>query len=110
MDSVVTLAQRKEARVAEIRPGLVRLREELADYGRAHGGRFWIYGSAVTGHVRFDSDVDILADFDAERVNDGVDFAEAACARLRLKPDVRPKSWCSAAFVARISLHAQVIP
>ncbi len=110
MNSVVTLAQRKEARVAEIRAGLERLREELAEYGAANGGQFWIYGSAVTGRLRFDSDIDVLADFDDSRVNDAVDFAEAACVRLRLKPDVRPKSWCSEAFLARIIPQALVLP
>jgi len=110
MESVQTIEQRKEARVEEIRAGLVRLRDQLADYGRLHRGKFWIYGSAATGRLRFDSDIDILVDFDDARIADALDFAESACGRLRLKPDVQPKTWCSAAFLDRVSATAVVLP
>jgi predicted nucleotidyltransferase len=110
MPDVQTLEERKRARVAEIRAGFAYLREELADYGRAHGGKFWVYGSAVTDRLRFDSDIDILVDFDdADRVA-ALDFVEDACARLGLKYDVQPKAWCSPAFIARIAPKALILP
>ena len=68
MATVLTLDDRKKARVEEIRAGFARLREALADYGRAHGGQFWVYGSAATGSFHFESDIDILVDFDEARV------------------------------------------
>ena len=95
MGSVQTLAQRKQARVEEIRAGVASLREALAAYGRAHGGRFLIYGSAVTGRLHDDSDVD---------------FVEETCARLNLPADVQPKTWCKEAFLERIMPQAQVVP
>jgi predicted nucleotidyltransferase len=110
MDEVQTLAQRKLARVAEIRDGVARLRAELAAYGEAHGGRFLIYGSVVTGRLHYDSDVDLLVDFPATAVSDAVDFVEEACARLKLKVDVQPKAWCKEAFLSRIMPQTQAIP
>lgn len=107
---VQTLAQRKQARVEEIRSGVDLLREELARYGRAHGGAFWLYGSAATGKLHFDSDVDILVDFDEAGVVAALDFVEDACARLRLKADVQPLTWCKAHFIERIKPEAQVLP
>ena len=85
MESVQTLAQRKRARVEEIRAGVASLREALAAYGRAHGGRFLIYGSAVSGRLHYDSDVDLLVDFPEPQTADAVDFVELACARLKLR-------------------------
>ena len=110
MDEVQTLAQRKLARVAEIHDGVARLRAELAAYGEAHGGRFLIYGSVVTGRLHYDSDVDLLVDFPATAVSDAVDFVEEACARLKLKADVQPKAWCKEAFLSRIMPQTQAIP
>jgi predicted nucleotidyltransferase len=110
MATVQTLDERKRARVEEIRAGFVRLREELAEYGRSHGGRFWVYGSAVAGRLRFDSDIDILVDFDDANTVAALDFVEGACARLGLKCDVQPKAWCSRAFLDRIAANAVVLP
>lgn len=110
MSGVTTLAQRKQARVEEIRAGLACLREELAAYGEAHGGRFWLYGSAVTGRIHYESDVDILTDFDADRTEAAIDFVERTCEALRLKADVQPKAWCTPAHIRKISATAQVLP
>jgi len=110
MESVQTLAQRKQARVEEIRAGMASLREALAAYGRAHGGRFLIYGSAVSGRLHYDSDVDLLVDFPAPATSAAVDFVEETCARLNLPVDVQPKTWCKEAFLARIIPQAQVVP
>jgi predicted nucleotidyltransferase len=106
---IVTLTERKEARVAQIRGGLERLRIELADYARRNGGRFWLYGSAASGDVRYDSDADILVDFEPDVLSAAVVFAEGACTRLGLKPDVKPKSWCTDAFICRIAAKALVL-
>jgi predicted nucleotidyltransferase len=99
MSKVQTLDERKQARVEEIRAGFARLREELVEYGRTHGGRFWLYGSAVTDRLRFDSYIDILVDFDDARRVAALDFVEerarASTSRATLIPrrdSVRPFS------------------
>src|SRR5271156_2927219 len=53
MTLVQTLAERKRARVEEIRAGLDALRKKLTEYGRAHGGKFMMFGSAVTGRLHY---------------------------------------------------------
>jgi predicted nucleotidyltransferase len=110
MAEVQTLADRKKARVEEIRAGFARLREELAKFGLSHQGKFWVYGSAATGKFHPGSDIDIIADFDDAQINPALDFVEQTCARLGLKPDVQPKSWCTDAFIERIYPKALLLP
>src|ERR1700722_8977343 len=100
---VQTLAERKRARVAEIRAGIDELRKKLTEYGRAHGGKFFMFGSAVNGGLHYDSDVDILVEFDDVRVAAALDFPETECARPQLIADVQPKAWCKKEFIARIA-------
>ena len=110
MTKVQTLADRKKARVEEIRAGFAQLRNELANFGHLHRGKFWIYGSATTGQFHLGSDIDIIVDFDDEQISRALDFVEQACDRLGLKPDVQPKAWCTDAFLERISQRALLLP
>ena len=110
MATWMTLAERKRVRVDQIRAGVARLREELAEYGRSHGGKFLLYGSAATGRIHYDSDVDIIVDFADIDVAAAVDFVEAACARLQLEADVQPKSWCKESFLRRIEPTVSILP
>jgi predicted nucleotidyltransferase len=109
MTLVQTLDERKRARVEEIRAGLVALRKKLTEYGRAHGAKFMMFGSAVTGRLNYDSDVDILVDFDEVGVGAALDFVETTCAALKLHADVQPKAWCKEEFIARIAPGSLVI-
>jgi predicted nucleotidyltransferase len=110
MAEVQTLADRKRARVEKIRVAFARLREELASFGLSHHGKFWVYGSASTGKFHLNSDIDIIVDFDEAQTNHALDFVEATCARLGLKADVQPKSWCTDVFIERIYPKALVLP
>ena len=107
---VVTLAVRKRLRVDQIRMSIDALREELGRYGSGHGGRFWLFGSAATGRLHYDSDIDIVADFDDAEMAAALAFAERTCIQLRLRPDVSPKSWSTAAFLDRIKSTAVILP
>lgn len=106
---IVTLAERKAARVARMRAALDELRRSLAEYARAQGGRFLIFGSAARGELRFDSDVDILVDFPGPAMSKAWSFAEGECARLDLLPDVLPLPWMTNAFIERASREAVVL-
>ena len=110
METVITLEERKRARVEEIRAGFARLRDALAGYGRAHGGKFWIYGSAAAGRVHFESDIDILVDFPEAKTSAALTFVEETSLRYKLKADAQPKSWCMPAFLERISKDALILP
>jgi predicted nucleotidyltransferase len=107
---IVTLAERKKARTKQIRQGIERLKAELADYAKSNHGRYWLYGSAASGNLRYDSDADILVDFEPAALSAAMTFAEDACARLGLRPDIKPKSWCKAEFLQRIEPKALVLP
>jgi predicted nucleotidyltransferase len=110
MSGVVTLTERKQARADEIRAGFGRLRDALADYGRAQGGRFWVYGSSATGDLHFESDIDVLVDFEPAKIAAAIDFVEGTCTALRLKVDVQPKSWCTPEFLKKVLATAVVLP
>lgn len=57
--------------------------------------------------MRFGSDVDILVDFPSSAEPAAWRFAEDACCRRGLVPDVRPKSLCAERFINRISQRAK---
>ncbi len=109
IDRVVTLAERKAAAIDRKCAALDALREVLADYVRAHGGRFLLFGSAARGTIRRDSDVDILTDFSEPETAAAWNFAERACWDRGLDPDVMPKAWCKADFLAHIAPDIEVI-
>lgn len=100
---IVTLAERKAARVAWVRAALEALRASLVSYARENGGRFLIFGSAACGELRFDSDVDILVDFEDAALSRAWSFAESECVRLGFTLDMVPLPWMTAAFVERAS-------
>jgi predicted nucleotidyltransferase len=110
MALVKTLAERKRAQVEAIHAGIARLREDLTEYGRTHGGKFVLYGSAVSGRIHYDSDVDIIVDFEEDDLASAIDFVETTCRRLKLRADVQPKSWCKEAFLRKIAPNTLVIP
>lgn len=107
---IVTLTERKKARTEQVRQGVERLKVVLADYAGKNHGRYWLYGSAASGNLRYDSDADILVDFAPAALPAAMTFAEEACARLGLKPDIKPKSWCKPEFLRRIEPKALVLP
>ena len=86
--------------------GIRALKNDLLQYAVEHGGNFMIYGSAARSDMRFDSDVDILVDFPLAEEPAAWRFAEDACRKLGLVPDVRPKSLCADRFINHISRGA----
>jgi predicted nucleotidyltransferase len=100
MDGIVTLSERKAAEATRRQRAVGELRLALDAYGRAHGGRFLLFGSAARGDMRYDSDVDILLDFPPDRLSSAWRFAERACRDRRLEPDIMPFEWCKDDFLA----------
>ncbi|MXX91134.1 MAG: nucleotidyltransferase domain-containing protein [Boseongicola sp. SB0677_bin_26] len=78
--------------------------KRLRGYAASHGGRFIVFGSAARGEMRFNSDIDILADFPEEGRFDAIVFAEDACVKERLPCDVlpMPKTERMSEFMGRI--------
>jgi hypothetical protein len=103
MERIVTLAERKAATTERKRQAMAALRPALAAYAREHGGRFLLFGSAARDMLRRDSDVDILTDFPEPTTAAAWNFAERACWDRGLNPDVMPKAWCKADFLAHIA-------
>jgi predicted nucleotidyltransferase len=106
---IITLDERKRARVQEIRAGFARLREALSQYAQEKGGRFYIYGSAARGTFHFESDIDILTDFPEAETSAALTFVEETASELRLKADVQPKAWCASAFLDRVLPSAKIL-
>jgi predicted nucleotidyltransferase len=109
MQRIVTLSERKAAEMARRRMAVEALLPQLAAYGRAHGGRFLLYGSAARGTIKYDSDVDLLLDFPDDGLSEAWNFAETACWDRGLEPDLMPYRWCKQAFLDHVALDLQVI-
>ena len=110
MDRVVTLGERKATERSRRLAAVAVLRQELAAYGLSHGGRFVLFGSAARETMRHDSDVDILVDFPPDALDDAWVFAEDACWRLKLSPDILPRSWCRRRFLDHTAADAVSLP
>ncbi len=93
----------KKAALSKAAAGIADLKIDLGQYATEHGGTFLIYGSAARGDMRFGSDVDILVDFPFGAEAAAWRFAEDACYKFGLVPDVRPKSLCADRFINHIS-------
>jgi hypothetical protein len=59
--------------------------------------------------MRYDSDVDVLVEFPPEQQRAARNFAERACWRRRLTPDVMASAWCTEDFLALVRPHAAVL-
>jgi predicted nucleotidyltransferase len=109
MDRVVTLTERKAAEAARRQRAVAELRRALDTCASAHGGRFLLFGSAASGKMRYDSDVDILVEFPPDRQAAAWNFAERACWDLRLPPDIMASAWCTEDFLALVRPDAHVL-
>lgn len=109
MARIVTLAERKAAAIERKSQALDALLPVLADYARAHGGHYLLFGSAARRTLRRDSDIDILTDFPEPATAAAWNFAERACWDRGLHPDVMPKAWCKADFLAHIEADIEVL-
>lgn len=101
MGAYLTLRERHKRRLDAYRDGVEALKPVLADYGRRHGGRFILFGSAARGTAHDQSDVDIIADFSDRDSVSACSFADERCHEFGLKPDCRPIEWTSEKVVAR---------
>jgi predicted nucleotidyltransferase len=109
MDRIVTLKERKATEADRRRRAVEDMRSALAAYAREHGGRFLLFGSAARGDMRSHSDVDIQTDFSEPETSAAWNFAERACWDRKLDPDIMPRSWCKAEFIAHIQPDIEVI-
>lgn len=109
--AVRTLAERKAAEVAAKAAAVDELCRALREWAREGGGRYLLYGSAVRGELRWNSDVDLLLDFPAgDATTAAWDFAENECARLGLDCDIRPVAWCEARLLDHVLPEARSLP
>ena len=107
---VVTLKERRAAKIARLDQAVATLRISLASRARELGGRYVLFGSASRGTMHPESDVDLLLDFPTEdATSEAWEFAERECSRLELECDARPRGWCSEAFLAHVLPNGVVL-
>jgi predicted nucleotidyltransferase len=110
MSHIVTVAERKAREAARRRAAADFVMSEMKAFCTEHGGRFLIFGSAAEDRMRFDSDLDVVVDFPAEREAEALDFVEDACRRQNLPADIHLKSRSSSGFLDRIRDHMIQLP
>lgn len=97
-----TLAERQGITKEQFAKSLAEIETRLSAYGKAHHGRFHIFGSAIRGATHDQSDLDILVDFSRDGLFDAQDFAEKTCIELGITPDARPLIWASDRLQQRV--------
>jgi len=108
--TLLTLPARKAAAIAARLAAVEQLRPLLAFHAHQLGGRYILFGSAASGAMRPDSDVDLLLDFPAEDTTRAAwDFAEERCTSLGLPYDIRPVGWCGERFLSHVLPTATIL-
>jgi predicted nucleotidyltransferase len=110
MSSVVTVAERKSRETARRRAAADLIMSEMRAFGTKRGGRFLIFGSVAENRMKFDSDLDVVVDFPADREAEAVEFVERICRKQGLPSDVHLKSEASGRFLDRIRAHMVQVP
>lgn len=95
------LEERKALEASRRRAAADSVMDALERYAKAHGGRFHVVGSAVTGQMRYDSDLDVLVEFPPNHEHDAFTFVEDLCIEHRLPLDALAFRTMSARFLAR---------
>ncbi|WP_170923176.1 nucleotidyltransferase domain-containing protein [Fulvimarina manganoxydans] len=95
------LEERKALEANRRRAAADSVMDALERYAKAHGGRFHVVGSAVTGQMRYDSDLDVLVEFPPNHEHDAFTFVEDLCIEHRLPLDALAFRTMSARFLAR---------
>lgn len=109
MGAIVTIAERNAQALRRRQEAIARAMDDLRAYAMEKGGRFLIFGSAATGNVRRDSDLDIIVDFPPDRETSARERAEEICSVHEVPADIELMSWSSAKFLERIGPHAMVL-
>lgn len=109
MQKIVTIAERKARALKRRQDAVAAVVEELRAYASAKGGRFLIFGSVATGHMRADSDLDIVIDFPSHIERDAWRHVEDISHDHGVPTDIHSVSTSSAPFLARIGPHAIVL-
>lgn len=109
MTAVVTIAERKARALQRRQDAIAAALDDLRVYAQDTGGRFLIFGSAATGNIRRDSDLDILVDFPPETEGRAKAQVEEICSRHGVPVDIETVSWSSAGFLERVGPHAVVL-
>jgi predicted nucleotidyltransferase len=99
---VKTVSVRRAENLAGLSEAVEQLCRDLSQYAESESGAFYLFGSFVRGDFSDDSDVDVLVDFSESGRAKAMDFAETACLRYDLKPDIRPAQWVSGRFADRV--------
>jgi predicted nucleotidyltransferase len=109
MSTFETLANRKQRIVKARLQSIENLCDDLQVYARAYSGQFILFGSSVSGDITENSDVDLIIDFPPDRETAAWQFAESACWKNGLKPDIKPLRFCNPQFISRILKTSKTI-
>ena len=106
---VTTLAERKVNETSRREKAADDIVQALRDHARDQGGRYVVFGSYASGRMRYDSDLDLLIDFPPESSTQAWLFAEDACARHAVPPDLHDARTTTDAFRDRVLRQGLVL-
>lgn len=102
--------ERKATEAARRRQASDAVVDALRGFAFREGGGFVVFGSYVTGAMRYDSDLDVLIDFPSERAGAAWHFIEEVCADHGIPPDIHDAGTCRPAFLERVRARGVTLP
>ncbi len=109
MSSIVTIAERKTREAERRGRAADAVMDELRDFVRTRGGRFYVFGSVAQGRIRYNSDLDILIDVPKALELAAWERVEEAGRRHGIAVDILTTAYASAEFLARVKSASIVI-
>jgi predicted nucleotidyltransferase len=107
---VTTLSERKARETERRAEAASQVAALLRAHATAHGGRFILFGSFATGRMRYDSDLDVLVDFEPAESAAAWRFVEDACREAGVEADIHDAASSKAPFVARAWAEGLILP
>lgn len=108
MSRTVTLMERREIALRKRRAALEEAEARLANAALRHGGRYLIFGSVAVGRLTPASDLDVLAEFPEETVNEAISEAEGIAIELQIPMDLMDWRRCNDRFLSSVLPNARV--
>ena len=108
--TVATLQSRKMAEAARRQTAAAGIVEKLRSYAVREGGRYIVFGSSISGEMRYDSDIDVLVEFPSEKAAAATVYVEDLYQEHAIPPDVLHAATTKDEFVNRARVNGLCLP
>jgi predicted nucleotidyltransferase len=106
---VTTISERKKTEVERRIRAASQVADDLRRYVRSRHGRFVLFGSFVSGRMRYDSDLDVVVDFPRDAAAEAWRYVEDVCRQAEIEPDIHDAATSRPDFLKRVLSEGLVL-